>query len=73
MEIDVSDGIAFPQRASRDMPVNSASTFNLPFNSAIAPFLNISSIEMYSYIINRASIRKHHILLHVRIYDWAKD
>jgi hypothetical protein len=24
MEIDVSDGIAFPQRASRDMPVNSA-------------------------------------------------
>jgi hypothetical protein len=30
------------------MPVHSASTFNLPFKSAIASFLNISSIEIHS-------------------------
>jgi len=47
-EIVVSGGVAFQQRASGDMPVNSASTFNLPFNSAIALFLIISSIKMYS-------------------------
>jgi hypothetical protein len=41
---------------------------------AIIPLCGTTTaIEMYSYIIDRASIQKHHVLGHVRIYDWAKD